>query len=163
MHETIRGLCSSGRVLSDRVAVLASSPKDTVTPKQARNAFASFGQQASTVVDISIAIGKEIVEMEERKTSPCFIETGRRTYWAGAGRGGGQSSAAAPSNPSLPTDLIDGVDTAQRQGSAGHDSSRTISTQLGGFVGSARSSGGGAAAPPSADPSAVAGGTTLGL
>ncbi|KAK3860202.1 hypothetical protein Pcinc_033738 [Petrolisthes cinctipes] len=92
-----------------------------------------------------------------------LYQTGRRTYWAGAGRGGGQSSAAAPSNPSLPTDLIDGVDTAQRQGSAGHDSSRTISTQLGGFVGSARSGGGGAAAPPSADPSAVAGGATLGL
>ncbi|KAK3872361.1 hypothetical protein Pcinc_022578 [Petrolisthes cinctipes] len=68
-------------------------------------------------------------------------QAGRRTFWAGAGRGRGQSSAAALSAPSLPTDLTDGVDTAQRQGS-GHDSSGLISTQLGGSVGSARSGSG---------------------
>ncbi|KAK3873532.1 hypothetical protein Pcinc_021499 [Petrolisthes cinctipes] len=73
-------------------------------------------------------------------------QVGRRTFWAGAGRGRGQSSAAAPMASSLPTDLTDGVDTVQHQGS-GHDSSRLISTQFGGSVDSARVGGGGATAP----------------
>ncbi|KAK3891360.1 hypothetical protein Pcinc_004753 [Petrolisthes cinctipes] len=89
-------------------------------------------------------------------------QVGRWTFWAGAGRGRGQSSAAAPMASSLPTDLNDGVDTVQCQGS-GNDSSGLISTQLGGSVDSARVGGRGATAPPSADPSAVASGAPLGL